>query len=607
MTMTDSKQSTHSLDKTWTEEGKPLLIHSFVVITRDYFRHYPVQLSLATALLLVSGLLEGIGLLTLLPVLDTLIDPTSEGSEITMVFRDVFAFLGLPMTLPVIMAVMVVLVILKSFTLFLANLYVANTQTRISRDFRLAMIHALTGARWQYFTGEPTGKLSNSIIQEAEWAATMSKALMMIASYTIQLAVYLVTALLVSWKLTLAGIFAGLIIMVALRVFVEITRRQGVRATDLNRAYSSRIIEFLRGMKPLKAMALEERVVPFLESETQDLMRTQQKLNFAATAMQQLLEPITAIFVAVGLVVAVQALDVTTSSLLLMVGLFARTVGRISGQLQSFRKLARLEAPYFAFFSKLRSIESEAEEGRSAAAEPRRAASFSHSIVLDRVDFTYDSNRIIDSLSLQIDAGKLTAILGPSGAGKSTLIDLLTALLTPTGGRILVDGVPLSEFATRSWRKLIGYVPQDTSMLHASIMENLTLGDPTIGEEDAIAALKNAGAWEFVSGMDGGLNAIVGEQGLKISGGQRQRLAIARALVHRPQILLLDEATSALDMETELAFCDTLRGLTPEVTIIAISHRPALEAVADVAYHLDRGRLVSDPAPAPESSSAEAV
>lgn len=598
---------TKSGDKTWTEESKPLLIQSFVAITRDYFRHYPLQLSLATGLLLVSGLLEGIGLLTLLPILDILIDPTSEGSEITAVFRQAFEILGLPMTLPVAMAAMVTLVILKSFTLFLANLYVANTQTRISRDFRLAMIHALMGARWQYFTGEPTGKLSNSIIQEAEWAATMSKALMMIASYTIQLAVYLVTALLVSWELTVAGILAGLVIMVALRVFVDITRRQGVRATDLNRAYSSRIIEFLRGMKPLKAMALEERVVPFLETETEDLMRTQQKLNFAATAMQQLLEPITAVFVAIGLVVAVQGLDVTTSSLLLMVGLFARTVGRISGQLQSFRKLARLEAPYFAFFSKLRSIEQEAEDGRSTGAAPRQPAQFKSTISFEHVDFTYDSNRIIHALTLQIEAGKLTAILGPSGAGKSTLIDLLTCLLMPTGGRLLVDGKPLSDFDTRSWRKLIGYVPQDTSLLHASIMENLTLGDPTISEANAIAALENAGAWEFVSQMDGGLQAIVGEQGLKISGGQRQRLAIARALVHRPQILLLDEATSALDAETEQAFCDTLKGLTPDVTIIAISHRPALEKIADVTFHLDRGRLVPEPASARAVPAAAAI
>ena len=576
----------------WAERKDRLLVHSLVTIAGDFLRRYPWQLGLASTLLLLSGLVEGIGILTLLPILDILLGGQMTGGRIVEIFRQAFDFVGLPMTLPITLAIMVGLICTTNLFLFFANLYGANMQAAINRDFRLDMIRALMRARWQFFTGEPIGRLANSILQEADYASITAKALMLIACCGIQLLVYLGTALLLSVELTLAGIGAGLVIMVLLRTFVEMTRRQGVHATELNRSYTSRIIELLHGLKPLKAMALEDRVTPFIEQETEQIMMNQRRQNLASGGLQHLLEPITAVFIALGLIVAVQYFGVTSPELLVMVALFARTVGRISGLLQAFKKLARLEAPYFAFTSKLRAIEAEAERGADddwAGDEPR--PDFQTSIVFDKVSFTYDDKQVLSKLSLVIAAGEVTAILGPSGAGKSTLLDLLTGLLAPERGAIKVDGVDLRHFDKRAWRRLIGYVPQETTLFHSTIMENLTLGDATITEERVVEALQDAGAWDFVSEMAGGLHAMVGERGLKISGGQRQRLAIARALVHRPRLLLLDEATSALDAKTEKDFCDTLRRLVPEVTIVAISHRPAIEEIADVSYHLSAGRV----------------
>ena len=134
-------------------------------------------------------------------------------------------------------------------------------------------------------------------------------------------------------------------------------------------------------------------------------------------------------------------------------------------------------------------------------------------------------------------------------------------------------------------------MPQDTLLLHDTILTNVTLGDPALTAADAERALRQAGAWDFIEALPEGMQTVVGERGGRFSGGQRQRMVIARALAHDPKLLILDEATSALDPESETAISATLRALTPGLTVVAVSHRPALIHIADRIYRLDEGRL----------------
>jgi len=186
----------------------------------------------------------------------------------------------------------------------------------------------------------------------------------------------------------------------------------------------------------------------------------------------------------------------------------------------------------------------------------------------------------------------LTASVGPSGEGKTTVVDLLTGLLRPQQGEEGIDDIHLAEGDLKKWRKMIGYVPQETLLLHDSILINVTLGDPELGEKEVEYALRAAGAWEFVLEMPQGIHSTVGERGGLLSGGQRQRIAIARALVHKPKLLILDEPTSALDPESEAAICETLSQLGGGITILAISHQPTIMNVADRAYNLQDGKAL---------------
>ncbi|MCB1699280.1 MAG: ATP-binding cassette domain-containing protein, partial [Halioglobus sp.] len=156
-------------------------------------------------------------------------------------------------------------------------------------------------------------------------------------------------------------------------------------------------------------------------------------------------------------------------------------------------------------------------------------------------------------------------------------------------GEVLLDGVALTDINIKQWRSMIGYVPQDTTLLHDSILHNITLGDPSLNAADAEEALRAAGAWDFVSRLPLGLETVVGERGGKLSGGQRQRIVIARALINKPRLLILDEATSALDPESEEVVRQTMEDLKGRLTIMAISHNRALVQAADYVYQLGGG------------------
>ena len=176
------------------------------------------------------------------------------------------------------------------------------------------------------------------------------------------------------------------------------------------------------------------------------------------------------------------------------------------------------------------------------------------------------------------------------------MADLVIGLIEPQGGAVLIDGAPLDEIDVRAWRSQIGYVPQETFLLHETIRINVALGDPDLTDADVEQALRAAGAWEFVSALPEGMDTAAGERGLRMSGGQRQRIALARALARKPKLLVLDEATTGLDPVTEESICATLRELRGAVTILAIAHYGSLVEIADRVYRVEQGAIAALPA-----------
>jgi ABC-type multidrug transport system fused ATPase/permease subunit len=221
---------------------------------------------------------------------------------------------------------------------------------------------------------------------------------------------------------------------------------------------------------------------------------------------------------------------------------------------------------------------------------------FVSNIKVSDLCFTYpgSTNATLCEINLKIEEGQAVAIVGPSGAGKTTLVDLLLGILNPNSGTVIISGIaPVA--ATTKWPGAMAYVPQDVVISNGSIRENIALGYPLeVGTDELVnSALEIANLREFTQSLELGIDTQVGERGTKISGGQRQRLGIARAMFTNPKLLVLDEATSSLDGLTEAAISDAVLGLKGSVTVIMIAHRLSTVRSADLVVYMEAGRIVA--------------
>lgn len=287
---------------------------------------------------------------------------------------------------------------------------------------------------------------------------------------------------------------------------------------------------------------------------------------------------------------SIEVFQLPAATMLIVVVLFARLMPRIvslHAGVQTFR--ASLPS-YVRILNLLHDYEEHLAGDNRVPAAP---LGVNNEILLDKVSFRYraDPPEALAGVSLQIAAGQTTAIVGPSGAGKSTLADLLLGILAPTAGRVVIDGTVLDSTNRPAWLQSIGYVAQDTFLFNDTIEANMRWTCPDASDQDIWDALTRAAAGDFVRNLPAGLHTIIGDRGVRVSGGERQRLALARALLRKPAVLILDEATSALDSEHERRIQDAVDQLRGRLTIVIVTHRLTTVRHADAIHVIDRGRV----------------
>jgi ATP-binding cassette subfamily C protein len=377
------------------------------------------------------------------------------------------------------------------------------------------------------------------------------------------------------------------VLTLLVRRFFRQSREAGQAQTTAGKNLSSRLVDVLQGIKPIKAMGREGLVWPLLEHETEALNLAKRSEVSAAETVKAFQEPTLTLFLAVGLFLVLEVAGQPLTSTVLMAFIFYRLVAHINTLQMRYQLVLAGESAFFSFQDEWEAASAQ----REGSGGPRAFQAISEGIRLENLSFGYDQTPVLDGVNAFIPAGSFVAVHGESGSGKTTLADLIVGLHRPDQGRILVDGTPLEEFDLTTWRRAIGYVPQEMLLFTESIFLNVTLGDPSFSHADAEEALRLAGAWEFVKEKPGGLDHPMGHSGALLSGGQRQRIALARALVGKPSLLILDEVTTALDPATELEICDTLQGLPGGVTILSISHQTAMREAADLVFTMRNGRL----------------
>ncbi len=396
----------------------------------------------------------------------------------------------------------------------------------------------------------------------------------------------------VSWQLTLVSLLAiPPIAYVILTTSRKVRRDQSLVQQSLGEM-GAMMQESLSGVRVVKSFAAEDRETYRFGERVEENFADNMRVVRRVTRLRPLVEFIGAVAVAGilwygGYLVAHGALQVEG----LMAFIFAvdRVVRGATGLGNIGNIMGQVRAAVDRIYGEVLDAQSEAVDENATLTIPNPRGH----IALEDVGFVYpDGTRALEGVRFEIEPGTSVALVGGSGAGKSTLADLLLKFYQPTEGVIRFDGVDISQLDTRWLREQFGVVPQQTLLFAGTVAENIAFGKPDATMEEIREAAARAHALEFIESMPNGFDTVLGERGVRLSGGEMQRIAIARALLVNPTVLLLDEATSALDAVSEKKVQEALEQVMHERTTIVIAHRLTTAARADRIVVLHRGRVV---------------
>jgi ATP-binding cassette subfamily C protein len=567
--------------------------HRVVTFVRALMRSAGWRFWGTLALIVLLSLTEGAGIALLLPTLETAgLDLQNQGQAgrfTRLVWRG-FAAVGVHPGFLALLVIYVLVIGLRAVLERNRSVSVWIVQQNFEDDVRRRLYRAIAGANWLFITRSRVADFTHALTAELGRVAECVSAWMMIAGDLMLGSIYLVAAFALSPPITLMVLGAGAILAFAMRGKTRRIEHHGADLARITNMLYAAADEHLQSLKTARAYGADERNYEIFSDVSRRIAATN-----VATAREQVavggwFEFGAALILVPLLYVSVRVVKVPPAELLLLALMYMRVMPRMQS----------IHAHYRGFINALPSFHNviSLEARCLAAAEPPPAAlappAFRREIRLEDVSFAYNQEgaQALRAVNVVIPAGRITAIVGSSGAGKSTLADLVMGLFPADSGFISIDGAPLTPGNARAWRERIGYVANETALFHLTVRENLRWARPDASETELIEALRLAAADEFVQALPQALDTVVGERGAMLSQGERQRIALARAILRRPALLILDEATNSLDYDNEARVLGAIEALPGEVTVLMIAHRLSAIRWADLIYVLEEGEVV---------------
>ena len=548
------------------------------------------QLACVLAVQLASALAQAGSVLLLVPLLSAIGVQTSPSvaHRIDQVLRAVGITPTLVPLLAVYVGVTVVIQALNAIQGVLSTRYRMDFVNGLRRD----TYSAVGAAEWRHLMGIRRADMLAALTSNVPLVGGGVAALLGLGVSVVVVAAQLAASIQVSALSTGLALVSGFALVWVVWPLARRSRRLGAEMVIFNRAAMRSATGFLDALKLVKAYgreAAQEREYMTTVAQARDAQVSLAWANGLANAVQSSLS---ALLLAVTVYVAIRVAHIPSGSLLVVAVVFTKVVGQITSSQSNIQSVAQA-LPAFEEIEDLLHSCMAARESHGA----RRRIGIGRGIELKDVHFSYPSSRLdreeaLCGVSLELPTGSTLALAGPSGAGKTTVADLVAGLMVPTAGQVSVGGELLSRERLASWRESVALVPQDPFLFNDTIAANLRFARPEARDRDLWDALRTANAAGFVSALPDRLETVVGDQGLRISGGERQRLALARALLRDPELLILDEATSSLDTKNELAIRVALSELRGRTTMLLIAHRLSTVCEADRIAVLEHGEVV---------------
>lgn len=543
-----------------------------------FIRQFPRHTISMLFFLTLAGVVESVGAVSVLPLLGGLFGKDASTNPLMDKIHTAFHGAGVDPTMGNILLIICAAMVLKGLLTFMAYQQTGYVEAEITTRFRNELLDRLLRAEWSYFISQPSGRLTFALSTEATQAGVALRCICQVASYLLQAASYLLAGLYISWTATFGALAVGGIFFWLFRNLISFVRQAGSRQVDALNSMTSFFTDALSCAKPLKVMAAEERFLHCIRALSERYKIAARQRVLGVGLLTTVPEPILTIMLAGGLYWSKSTLNVDEAMLVTLAFFFHRLVSRLSMAQQSLQQYALQEAQLASILGKIDEVaRHEQPKDRGLPVVLRQG------VRLDNVSFSYGDTPVLRGLNLDFPVGSVTALSGPSGSGKTTVTDLVTGLMRPSSGKVLIDNVPLEDVDIRAWREQIGYVPQEVFLFNDTVRSNVAIGRE-FSDAEIWAALGKAGARAFVESNPQGLDAVVGEQGRGLSGGQRQRLMIARAVIAGPRLLILDEATTGLDPATADEIMATVARLKQDMAVLVVSHQDSVRKVADRVY-----------------------
>lgn len=552
----------------------------------------------AVSFILASSLFEGVQLTLMLPVIDRIFTNKQivVPNEVPAFIRNIVdylnsidshtLFIAVPLTFLALFAV-------KQLVSFWADYFMNDVAQRVMRDVRSKLFERIQTLSLDYFSKKRTGELVARITNDV---GVIENAVSYAVTDLVRQPVLIIVFLSLAFTFNVQGTFLifliapfiGIPMAIISKRLRKVSRGQQEKMADIN----SHLLETISGVRILKAFGTERYEIRRFNQQNQDYY----KLRMKGLKNVMLMGPITEMVGACFGIGAVLILGKAVLDGQLSFGVFSLSIVSILQVIRPIKRMANVQAIIQQALAANERIY-EVLDTKPTVVEKQGAkelAVMEQKIELKNVTFSYDPSlgAVLKDIDLTIKRGELVAIVGPTGSGKSTLVNLIPRFYDATQGSVSLDGINVKDVSFRSLRSQVGIVTQEAILFNDSVRNNIAYGTFEATKEQVQEAARLAYADHFIEKMPHGYETMVGDRGFRLSGGEKQRLTIARAILKNPPILILDEATSSLDSESEKFVQDALDTLMKNRTVIAIAHRLSTIMKADKIVVLEAGKIV---------------
>lgn len=568
-------------------------ISNFKELLFDIYSKYGIKLIALILLATLVAITEGLSMLLLMPLLVAMgIESSSNLSQFLELIDTILTFMGLKESLIVLTGLIFTIVIFQLSLLVFLNWKLAWFQRDYGAYWSKKIFSSYFFSQWEVINQQKLGDFTNLIVHETSRLSAAFMTLMQITTSIITIFIYLIISFLISIQITLCIISVALILFICVRRVSKKNYEIGNQLGPLTSLLTVKVTEYFSNIKLVKVTATERRSILEISKIIDNLKNKHVMATFLPTLVRAFFEFGAFLSLCFLLIFSHEILKQSPASILVIIAIFIRMLPKFNALQQNIQLLGNYIPAYEFIKSKVNITDNNSEKREMNKTFKLLKLQKNGALRINIKKAGYKDTDILKNINIDFPETGIVGIVGHSGAGKSTLVNSILGLTHIHEGDIRLGDFSIKSVSLSTWRKLIGYIPQETMLFNASIYENIIWARKDSKKSEVIKYSKLANAHEFIMEKSLDYDTDIGDKGAMLSGGQKQRIAIARALITRPKILIMDESTSSLDHESEIKINKTIEVLKKNTCIIVISHKIQNLKKADKIIFMKNGKIL---------------